>query len=105
MKGMKLMSTSDLDTKLSSESEKLKHEILVGESIVQSARNKYAEELGGSEVVSQMRKLASVHPKTYPIPKRVRKIKRPNVFLHKIKVLLGFESQLPLNKFSGLRGS
>lgn len=85
------MNTNETDTKLSAESEKLKNEIIVSESIVQSSRNRYAEEIGGSEAVSQMRRLASVQPKTYPIPKRVRKVRRSNGFLHRIKVLLGFE--------------
>lgn len=88
---MKSMSTNDIDSKLSTESEKLKNDILVSESIVQSARDRYAEELGGSDAVSRMRNLASVQPKTYPIPKCVSKVKSSNGFLHKIKVLLGFE--------------
>lgn len=82
---------NNIDSKLSAESEKLKNELAVAETIVQNSRDRYAEELGGTDAVSQMRRLASVKPKTYPIPKRVRKVKHSSKFFHKIKVLLGLE--------------
>lgn len=74
------------------EAEKLKSEILVGESVVNGARDKYAFEFSSLYGVSRMIDEARVQNKTYKLPKRMRK--RDGWFqrvVYKIKIVLGLE--------------
>ena len=79
---------------VSNEAEKLKNEIEVGRFAVDAARNRYAEEFGAKQTVSDMRLQASVKPKTYKLPKKVKKSWCFRNFLYKIKVLFGFTNDV-----------
>ena len=91
------MSTNDVGFgygTVSNEAEKLKNEIEVGKFSVDAARNRYAEELGGKQTVSDMRMLASVTPKTYKIPRKVKNEGRIRRFLKKIKILFALTDDI-----------
>lgn len=79
------------DATIFNEAEKLKSEIEVGKSIIEGARNKYADELGESDTIKNMRTMAAVKPKTYKIPRKVRRRnkKEGTGFLKKIMILFG----------------
>ncbi|MBP5724381.1 MAG: hypothetical protein J6X18_12520 [Bacteroidales bacterium] len=89
------MNTNDVefDSGVSAEVAKLNSEIAVSETIVNGARDRYASEIGTSEMIRQMRQSAMVQPKTYKLPKTVRR-QRSGVgvtLLQRIKKLFGFE--------------
>ena len=87
------MSTNNTTFNISAsrEAEQLKSEVEVGKSVVECAKNRYADELGGKNAVSEMRQQATLQPKTYKLPKSVKKARRNRLeeFLTKIKVLFG----------------
>jgi hypothetical protein len=83
------MSTSDGNVSVSTEIERLESERLIGESLVATTRDRYASEIGNAGEIKRMIKCASVKPKTYPLPKRVKKRGDENNFIQKLKKLFG----------------
>lgn len=73
------------------EAEKLKSEIEVGKSIVEGARNKYANELGETDAIKNMHTLAAMKTKTYKIPRKIRRRNKKGNgnFFKKIMILFG----------------
>lgn len=83
------MSTNKSDVSVSSELERLESERLIGESLVTTTRDRYALEIGDAAQIERMIKCASVKPKTFALPKRLKKNRNGKTFLQKIKKLLG----------------
>ena len=83
------MSTNKSDVSVSTEVERLESERLIGESLVATTRDRYASEFGNAGEIERMIKCASVKPKTYKLPKRMKKVRRKSSFISKIKKLLG----------------
>ena len=84
------MSTNNKgEASVATELERLQSERYISESVVSGERDRYASELGSSDVIEQMRRVASIQPKTYRIPRRVKKEQRP--FIVKLRKLFGLE--------------
>ncbi len=83
------MSTNNANASVATELEKLASERLIGESVVNNARDKYAVEIWNEVALERMRKVANLQPKTYKKPKRVRRERSP--FIEKLKKLFGIE--------------
>lgn len=84
------MNTSkNREASVATELEKLESERLIGESVVSTSRDRYASELGNAEEIERMRQFAGVQPRTYRIPRRMKKVRRKSSFISKIKKLLG----------------
>ena len=84
------MNTSkNSEASVATELEKLESERLIGESVVSTSRDRYASELGNAEEIERMRLFAGVKPRTYRIPRRVRRDRDVVSFIEKVKRLLG----------------
>ena len=83
------MNTSNNNVSISTEVERLESERLIGESLVATTRDRYASEIGNAGEIERMLKCASVKPKTYALPKRLKKEKNGWKFFQKIKKVLG----------------
>lgn len=83
------MNTSNNNVSVSTEVERLESERLIGESLVATTRDRYASEIGNAGEIERMIKCASVKPKTYVLPKRMRKRRDGNGFIQKLKKLFG----------------
>lgn len=83
------MNTNDSGVSVSTEVERLESERLIGESLVASTRDRYASEIGNAGEIERMIKCASVKPKTYPLPKHIKKRRDENNFIQKLKKLFG----------------
>lgn len=83
------MNTSNNNVSVSTEVERLESERLIGESLVATTRDRYASEIGNAGEIERMIKCASVKPKTYALPKRMRKRGDGNGFIQKLKKLFG----------------
>lgn len=83
------MNTNDGNVSVSSEIERLESERLIGESIVATNRDRYASEIGNASQIERMIKCASVKPKTYVLPKRLKNRHKENNFIQRIKKLFG----------------
>lgn len=88
---MKRMNTNDEteNTSIDAELETLEHEKIIRESSVSTARDRYASEFGCANEIERMRWIASIQPKTYRIPKRIKRERNGSAFIEKIKKLLG----------------
>lgn len=84
------MSTNNANASVATELERLESEKLIGESVVNNTRDRYAAEFGNAAEIERMRMMANLQPKTYRIPKRVKWERRP--FIDKLKKLFGIES-------------
>jgi hypothetical protein len=83
------MNTSNNNVSVSTEVERLESERLIGESLVATTRDRYASEIGNAGEIERMLKYASVKPKTYALPKRLKKRRDGNGFIQKLKKLFG----------------
>ena len=83
------MNTSNNNVSVSTEVERLESERLIGESLVATTRDRYASEIGNAGEIERMIKCASVKPKTYALPKRLKKRRNGNEFIQKLKKLFG----------------
>ena len=83
------MNTSKSDVNVSTEIERFESERLIGESIVATNRDRYASEIGNASELERMIKCASVKPKTYVLPKRLKNRHKENNFIQRIKKLFG----------------
>lgn len=83
------MNTSNNNVSVSTEVERLESERLIGESLVATTRDRYASEIGNAGEIERMIKCASVKPKTYALPKRLKKRRDGNGFIQKLKKLFG----------------
>lgn len=83
------MNTSNREVSVSTEVERLESERLIGESLVATARDRYASEFGSDGEVEHMIKCASVKQKTYSLPKSMKKRRDGNNFIQKLKKLFG----------------
>ena len=83
------MNTNDIGVSISTEVERLESERLIGESIVAATRDRYASEIGNAGEIERMIKYASVKPKTYKMPKRLKNERNRISFFDKIIKLLG----------------
>ena len=81
------MNTSNNNVSVSTEVERLESERLIGESLVATTRDRYASEIGNAGEIERMLKCASVKPKTYALPKRLKKRRNGNGFIQKLKKL------------------
>ena len=81
------MNTSNNNVSVSTEVERLESERLIGESLVAATRDRYASEFGNAGEIERMIKCASVKPKTYALPKRLKKRRNGNGFIQKLKKL------------------
>ena len=86
---MRLMNMNNSDASVSTEIERLESERLIGESLVATAKDRYASEIGNASEIERMVKCASVKPKTYKIPRRMKNRRNCISFVDKIKKLLG----------------
>ena len=83
------MNTSKSDVNVSTEIERLESERLIGVSLVAANRDRYASEIGNASEIECMIKCASVKPRTYVLPKRLRKSGKGCWFIQRIKKLFG----------------
>ena len=83
------MNMSNSDVSISTELERLESERLIGESLIITTRDRYASEIGREGEIEHMLKCASMKPKTYALPKRVKKRNGGSNFIRKIKKLFG----------------
>lgn len=74
---------------ISTELEKLESERLISESLIATARDRYASEIGSPGEIEKMIKCVGVKPKTYPLPNHLKKRMWMNLLVEKIKKLLG----------------
>lgn len=83
------MNTRKSDVNISTEIERLESERLIGESLVATNRDRYASEIGNASEIERMIKCASVKPRTYVLPKRLRKKEKGGWFIQRIKKIFG----------------
>jgi hypothetical protein len=83
------MNTSDGNVSVSTEIERLESERLIGESLVATTRDRYASEIGNAGEIKRMIKCASVKPKTYALPKRLKRRREGSNFFQRVKKLFG----------------
>lgn len=86
---MRRMSTNNSNASVSTELERLESERLIGESLVSSTRDRYASEIGNAGEIERMIRCAGTQPKTYALPKCLKKEKNGWKFFQKIKKVLG----------------
>lgn len=68
-------------------------EILVGNSVVNGSRDRYASELGNSETIEMMRMQARLQPKRYSYPKKDKVRFRLSEFLDRIMITFGLNDE------------